>query len=143
MRNVKFGFCYEHFAALWLDVKAENPVCGLSTFLQTMKSVRFPSPCAQIEKARVTPNHNTAKVRKNWLRPETVARPEFTWLTYQDNVENRGRASEATLVWFLCQDNVLQNLAIHFKFALPVPRSPRKTLAPFFEHLKKSQGLSF
>ena len=30
------------------------------------------------------------KVRKNRLRRETVARPEFTCLTYQDNVENQG-----------------------------------------------------
>ena len=103
----------QHVAALWLDVKAKNPGCGLSTFLKTKKkSVRFPSPCAQIEKARVTPNHKTTKVRKNRLRRETVARLEFTWLTYQDNVENPGRASEATFVRFLCQDNALQNLAI-------------------------------
>ena len=102
----------QHFAALWLDVKAENPGCGLSNFLQTKKSVRFPSPCAQIEKARVTPNHKTTKVRKNRLRRETVVRPEFTWFTYQDNVEDRGRASEMTFVRFLRQDNVLQNLAI-------------------------------
>ena len=31
---------------------------------------------------------------------------------YQDNVENQGRASEATIVRFLWQDNVLQNLSI-------------------------------
>ena len=47
------------FAVLCLDVKTENPGCGLSTFVQTKKSVHFPSPCAQIEKARVTPNHKT------------------------------------------------------------------------------------
>ena len=75
-----------HFAALWLDVKAKNRGCGLSTFLQTTKSLRFPSPCSKIEKARVTPNHKTAKVKKNWLRRKTVARPGFTWLTYQDTV---------------------------------------------------------
>ena len=47
-----------------------------------------------------------------------LARPEYTWFTYQDNVENRDRASEATFVRFLRQDNVLQNLAIR-----EVPRS--------------------
>ena len=54
----------QHFAVLWLDVKAENPRVRISTFLQTKKSVRFPSPCAQIEKVRVTPDHKTTKVRK-------------------------------------------------------------------------------
>ena len=51
--------------------------------------------------------------KKDRLRRDIVARPEFTWFTYQDNVENRGRASEATFVGlrFLHQDNVLQNLA--------------------------------
>ena len=63
-RYVKFWFC-NTCAALWLDVKFKNPGCGLSTFLQTKKSVRFPSPCAQIEKVRVTPNRKTTKVRKN------------------------------------------------------------------------------
>ena len=91
--------------------ESQKPRVQLSTVLQTKKSVRFPSPCSQIEKVRVTPNHKTTKVRKKRLYRETVARPLVTWFTYQDNVENRDRASEATFVRFLCQDNVLQSLA--------------------------------
>ena len=45
--------------------------------------------------------------KKNWQRQETVVRPKFP---FQDNVENRGGALEATFVRFLSQDNVQQHL---------------------------------
>ena len=53
-----------HFPLAWRETQI--PRVRLSTFLQTKKSVCFPSPCAQIEKVRVTPNHKTTKVRKKW-----------------------------------------------------------------------------
>ena len=107
-----FGFATLCCALAWRETQITRVLLSSSTFLQTKKSVRFPSPCAHIEKVRVTPNRKTTKVRKkNRLRRETVPRPLVTWFTYQDNVENRGRASEAMFVRFLRQDNVLQNLA--------------------------------
>ena len=54
----------QHFAALWLDVKPKTPRVRISTFLQTKKSVRFPSPCAQIEKVRVTPDRKNDEGEK-------------------------------------------------------------------------------
>ena len=57
-----FGFATLRCALAWRETQI--PRVRLSTFLQTKKSVRFPSPCAQIEKVRVTPNHKTTKVRK-------------------------------------------------------------------------------
>ena len=101
----------QHFAALWLDVKAESPGCGC-TFLRKKKSVHFPSCVHKLKRQESRLTAKTTKARKNWLRRETVSRPEFTWLTYQDHEENRGRASAETFVRFLRQDNVLQNLAI-------------------------------
>ena len=106
-----FSFATRCWALAWRETP--KPRLQLSTFLYTKRSLCFPSPCAQIEKVRVTSDHITTKVRKKKSATrETVVRPEFTWFTYQDKVQNRGRASEATFVQFLRQDNVLQNLAI-------------------------------
>ena len=55
------------------------------------------------------PNDEVEK--KNRLRRETAASPSLRG-PYQDNVENRGRFSEATSVRFLRQGTVLQNLPI-------------------------------
>ena len=104
----------QHVAALWIDVKPKNPGGGIAPSSKQRKVCASHPSVPQIEKVRVTPiaNHKRTKVRKNRQRRETVARPLVTWITYQDNVENRGRASEATFVRFLRQDNVLQNLSI-------------------------------
>ena len=58
---------------------------------------------------------------------------EFTWFTYQDNIENQGRASEATFVQFLCQHNVLQNLA-------PVKNHADLFFAPYLHCLQRKEG---
>ena len=108
-----FGFAALCCALAWRETESPKPRVRLSTFLQTKKSVRFPSPCAQIEKVRVTPNRKT-------------------WFTYQDNVENRGRASEATSVRFLRQENVLQNLPNVCDNLLQLANARTVTLHPHY-----------
>ena len=73
-----FGFATHCCALAWLNNL--KVWVRLGALLHAKKSVHFPSPCAQIEEVRVTPNHKTTKVRKNRLRRETVVRPEFTCL---------------------------------------------------------------
>ena len=100
-----------HVAVLWLYVKPQNPGCSLApSSTQRKVSTFYP----RVPKSKRWASHLTTKRprwEKNRLRRETVARPEFTWFTYQENVEKRGRTSEATFVRFLRQDSVLQNLA--------------------------------
>ena len=101
----------QHFAALWLDVKPKYPGCGLAP---SSKQRKVCASHPRVPKSKRWGSRLTTKRprwEKNRLRRETVARPLVTWFTYQDNVENRGRASEATFVRFLRQDNVLQNLS--------------------------------
>ena len=60
---VKFWFCniLLRFGLTW---SPKTPSAALH-LPPHKESVCFPSPCAQIEKVRVTPNHKTTKVRKN------------------------------------------------------------------------------
>ena len=73
-------------------------------------------PKSKMREPRLTRNN---KGEKNLLRWETAVRPEPTWFTYQDNVENRGRALLATFERFLSQDDVQKNPAsISTNFAM-------------------------
>ena len=102
----------QHFAALWLGVRPENPGCGLApSFKQRKVCASHPRvPKSKRWGSRLTTKR--PRWEKIWLRRETVARPELTWFTVEDSIENRGRAPETTFVRFLRRDIILQNLAI-------------------------------
>ena len=111
----------QRVAALWLDVKPKNSGCGLAP---SSKQRKVCPSHPSMPKSKRWGSHLTTK-RPRWekilLRWVIVARPELEWFTYQDNVESRDRTSAATLVRFLHQDNVLQNLAnvfIHYTCTL-------------------------
>ena len=112
-RYVKFWFCNTllRFSLTW---NPNTPGAGLApTYTSKQRKVCASHP--RVPKSKRWGSRLTTKWprwEKNRLRRETVARPLVTWFTYQDNVENRDHASEATFVRFLREDNVLQNLAI-------------------------------
>ena len=106
------SFGLQQVAAFWLDVKPKEPVCGLAP---SSKQRKVCASLPRVPKSKRWGSRLTTKRprwEKNRLRRETVARALVTWFTYQDNVENWGRASEATFVRLLRQDKVLQNLTI-------------------------------
>ena len=111
-RYVKFWF-WNTFLRIGLTWNRKTP--DAATHLPPRKGNHAVSHPCMPKSIRWEPRLTTKRPRwenTNRSRRETAAKSEFTWFTYQYNVENGAVPRWATFVRFLSQSNILQNLTI-------------------------------